>query len=146
MQIVNKELGFTYDVPDDYKEIPKEKYKEYNIEEGTLGVFVKMIDGVPFTISLNRDDDAPDEKTYKELVAENAANMKRMGMTIVEQIEQTGGRAKIDVLYSEFKGLRFVTYFTTVCGIMIACSVEIKKKGDKSDVIVSDLFNSIKEI
>ncbi|MBR4770451.1 MAG: hypothetical protein IK090_05935 [Clostridia bacterium] len=146
MQIVNKELGFTYDVPDDFKEIPKEKYKEYNIEEGTLGVFVKLIDGVPFTISLNRDDDAPDEKTYKELVDENAFNMKRMGMTIIGRVERAGKRAKIDVLYSEFKGLRFVTYFTTICGIMVACSTEIKEKDDEFDKTVAALFESIKEI
>ena len=146
MLIKNEEYGFTYVIPDDYKEIPKERYEDYNIDESTLGVFVKTVGGEPHTISLNRDADTPDEKTYEKLVKENASNMKELGMEIVERVERETERAKIDVLYSAFQGLRFATYFTVICGMTVACSSEITEKGDENDKAVAAVFESLSEI
>lgn len=146
MLIKNSKYGFSFVVPDDYNEIPKEKYREYNIDSSTLHVFVKLKDGEPYTISLNRDDSAENEQEYLELVDCNAKNMETLGMKIDERAFKTDGRARVDTFYSSFRGLRFATRFTVIRGIMVACSVEIKEKGDEQDRILAALYDSIEEI
>ena len=147
MRIENTEYGFSFVVPDDYAEIPKEDYGKYDIDGDTLHVFVKYEDGTPRTISLSPDDVAENEEEYLELVALNEKNMKRLGLKIDERTFKTDGRARVDTLYSSFRGLRFVTRFTVVKNKrMIACSVEIGGKGDEFDLILSDLFDSIEDI
>ena len=146
MLIRNEEYGFSFVVPDDYREIPKEKYGEYNIDSSTLHVFVKVKDNEPYTISLNRDDSVENEQEYSELLYCNAKNMETIGMKIEERTFKTDGRARVDTFYSRFRGLRFATRFTVIRGIMVACSVEIKEKGDENDLILAALYDSIEEI
>ena len=147
MLIKNTKYGFSFVVPDDYTEIPRSEYKKYNVDPATLHVFVKPEGDAPRSISLNPDDTVESEKEYLELVDLNAKNMKEIGMKIDEHTFKTDGRARVDVLYSNFRGLRFATRFTVVGGKqMIACSIEIGEKDDEHDRTLAALFDSIKDI
>ena len=74
MKVINEEYKFSIDVPVDYKEISKEDYEEYNIDESTLNVFIKMDGMIPKTISINRDSNFSNLEEYHNLINLNILN------------------------------------------------------------------------
>lgn len=64
-------------------------------------------------------------------------------MKVTQHLHHYKGNRRVDILYSNFKTLKYVTYFTTINGTMIACSIEIKGINDAEDKIVAALFDSI---
>lgn len=146
MKVYNEKYHFSFEIPDDFEEIAHEDYPRYHIDPTTLNIFIKYENDIPHTISLNRDDDVKDEKNYMDLVLLNLKNMEKMGMTVTDHIHQTLNSRRVDIVYSSFKRLKFVTYFTVVRQMMIACSVEIKEINDENDQILTKLFETIQEI
>ena len=148
MLIHNQDYHFVFEIPDDYKEIPHEQYEEYNIASNTLHVFVKIREnGTPTSISINLDAEVMDLEDYLSLIDENIDNMIDMGMEIGEHSSIVGKNNKrIDRVYSAFKKLHFVTYFTVVGGSMIAASVEINEVSDEQERELKSLFLSIEEV
>lgn len=144
MRVYNNELKFGFEIPDDFVEIAKEDYKKYHIDESTLNIFIRD-DGRAniHTISINRDDSVENEEDYIQLVWLNIKNMERMDMTVTQHLHHYKDNRRVDILYSNFKTLKYVTYFTTINGIMIACSIEIKEINDDEDKILAALFDSI---
>ena len=146
MLIVNEQFHFSFEIPDEYEEIPQSDYLMYHIDKAsTLHIFIKY-DTIPHTISINRDDFVEDEKDYEALVLLNFQNMERMNMKIEQHIHYQTSTRRVDTIYSRFAGIRYVTYFTTVHNLMIACSVEIQEINDENDKTVNALFESIKDI
>ena len=147
MEVINKKYGFKFEVPDDFEQIPEKDYQKYNFDlASTVAVFVKFERGVPTSISINRDDTVDNEKDYLDLVSLNIRNMEAMEMVVDQHIHTVNKIGRVDTIYSKFKGLKFVTYFTVVHKIMIACSIEVKEINDENDNIVAKLFESIEEI
>ena len=145
MLVINQEYRFSFEVPDEYDEIAREDYEKYHINPGTLHVFIKLVRDMPKTISINRDDTVADEEDYLSLVKLNTENMAKMDMHIFEQKTIPNERYRVDVIYSTFKTLKFVTYFTVIHNLMIACSAEVSHPDDKSDKELAKMFASIKE-
>ena len=145
MLVINNEYRFSFEIPDEYREIEREDYEQYHVDPSTLHIFIKLVRDMPKTISLNRDDTVADEEDYLSLVKLNTDNMAKMDMHVFEQKTIPNERYRVDVVYSSFKTLKFVTYFTVVQNLMIACSTEITYPEDKSDKEVAALFESIKE-
>ena len=144
MRVYNNELKFSFEIPDDFVEIAKEDYKKYHIDESTLNIFIKNDGNANIhTISINRDDSVENEDDYIELVWLNIKNMERMSMKVTQHLHHYKDSRRVDIIYSNFKTLKYVTYFTTINDIMIACSIEIKEINDAEDKIVADLFESI---
>ncbi|MBR5997355.1 MAG: hypothetical protein IK028_04985 [Bacilli bacterium] len=143
MWIYNHELKFGFEIPDDFEEIEKKDYKKYHIHEGTLNIFIKFDGVIPHTISINRDDKAESEEEYNKLVWLNIENMEKIGMRVTQHLHHYKDGRRVDIIYSHFKKLKYVTYFTTINGTMIACSIEIKEINDAEDKIVAALFESI---
>ena len=143
MWIYNPELNFGFDIPDDFEEIEKADYKKYHIHEGTLNIFIRYNEDGIHTISINRDDKAANEDEYMELVWLNIKNMEEAGMRVTQHLHHYKDNRRVDTLYSEYKTLKYVTYFTTINGTVIACSIEIKEINDAEDKIVAALFDSI---
>ena len=147
MEIVNQEYKFSFIIPDEYHEIPKGDYLYYHIDSSTLHVFTKMDDlGIPQTISINRDEEANNEEEYLKLVDLNLENLAKIGMLVEEHIHHRNKRARIDIVYCSFRGLKFVTYFTTIHRIVIASSINIKEINDEDDNTLAALFESIVEL
>lgn len=144
MKVINEEYKFSIDVPVDYKEISKEDYEEYNIDESTLNVFVKMDGMIPKTISINRDSNFSNLEEYHNLINLNILNMKNLGMNIEDEsfIESLNGR-RIDRIISSFRGLIFCTYFTSIRDMMIAASIELAEDDEEA---LRHIFSSIEEI
>lgn len=146
MLITNQQYRFTFEIDDSYEEIPYSDYQKYLIDANTtLHIFIKY-DTLPHTISINRDDFVKDEKDYQDLVLLNFQNMEKMGMKIEQHIHFQTSTRRVDTIYSFFHGIRYVTYFTVVSKLMIACSTEVKEINDENDKVVSALFESIREI
>ena len=61
-----------------------------------------------------------------------------------EKIASPNGR-HLGRVYSTFKGLKYVTYFSNIRNTLIAASAEIKVPGDKNDTNLLNLFSSIEE-
>ena len=148
MEVVNKRYGFKYEVRDDFEQIPEEEYLSYNIDKNTtIGVFVKLEkNGTLTSISINRDADVEDEYDYLSLISLNMKNMEEIGMKIIKYSHHNNERARVDIIHSAFKGLEFVTYFTRVRHIMLACSVEASQIKDDEDNIIAEIFDSFEEI
>lgn len=146
MKVVNSTYKFSFIVPDDFTEISHDEYERYHIDtDATLHVFVKYFDGGVHSISINRDANVKDEEDFVGLVNLNLENLEKVGMHIKEHIHHYNKRARIDTVYSIFKGLKFVTYFTVIHQMMIASSIEIEEINDEYDQILSALFESIEE-
>ena len=143
MKIFNDKLKFSFEIPDDFKEIAKEDYKKYHIDPTTLNIFLKFDDNGPHTISINEDDKVNNEQEYIDLVWLNIKNMDKAGMRVTQHLHHYKDKRRVDILYSRYKGLKYVTYFTTVNNTLIACSIEIKEINDAEDRIVAALFDSI---
>lgn len=148
MEIINKRYGFKYEGPDDYIYIGEEEYAKYNIDkDSTVGVFVKVEkDGSLTSLSINRDADVEDEYDYLSLISLNMENMEKVGMKIVQYSHHNNGRGRIDIIHSEFNGLAFITYFTRISKIMVACSVEASQIKDIENNVIVDMFDSFEEI
>ena len=146
MLIKNADYGFSLVVPDDYREMRKEDFRKFGADRNTLYVFLKQEDGESLPIVLTLDAPAQSEKEYLKIVDANAEGMKLVGMTIDERVAETDGRARVDAIYSSFRGLRFSTRFTAIRGLTVAATVEIGEKDDESDRILSAIFDSFEEI
>ena len=146
MKVLNKEFRFSFEIPDEYREISKSDYEKFNIDESTLHVFVKMEGNTPRTISINRDDTFADEDDYLALIQLNASNMEKMEMKITNRSYMTTERGRrIDKISSEFKGLKFCTYFTRIGNMLIAASVEVNADRDEHEAELYSVFASINE-
>lgn len=146
MKVLNKEYKFSFEVPDEYKEISKNDYEKYHIDPSTLHVFVKMDGNTPRTISINRDDTFADEDDYLALIQLNATNMEKMEMKITNRsFMTTENKRRIDKISSSFKGLKFCTYFTRIGNMLIAASVEVEADRDEHEVELYSIFASIRE-
>ena len=147
MEVINKKYGFRFEIPDDFVEIQEEDYEKYNFDlDSTVGVFVKLENGIPVSISINRDAEARNEKEYLDLISLNLSNMETMEMIVDQHIHHVNKHGRVDTIYSSFRGLKFATYFTVIHKIMIACSIEVHEINDEHDKIVAALFESIAEI
>ena len=146
MEVINTEYGFTFEVPDEYREIERKDYPRFHIDPTTLHIFVKFEGDTPHTISINRDDNFEDEADYLSLIELNIHNMEKMEMKVKDRMDYKGPLGRVDVVYSEFKGLKFVTYFTGIHKMMIASSMEIDRPGDPNEKELHALFSSLKEI
>lgn len=147
MKVINEEYKFSFEIPDGYEEICRDDYRKYHIDEmSTLNIFINYQDSIPRTISLNRDDEAKDEKEYLDLVHLNIQNMEDMDMHVVHHLHQTLNNRRVDIIYSNFKRLTYVTYFTVIRKMMVACSIEIEEINDENDQILEKMFESIEEI
>lgn len=145
MLVINQEYKFKFVIPDEYQEIGKDKYQEYGIDDSTLHVFVKMVNSLPHTISINRDDTVEDENDYLSLINLNTENMTLMGMKVGNTMTKYINNRRIDIVTSSYKGLKFVTYFTVIHKMMIASSVEIDEKDSEDEKTLAALFASIEE-
>ena len=145
MLVINQEYKFKFVIPDEYQEIGKDKYQEYGIDDSTLHVFVKMVNSLPHTISINRDDTVKDENDYLSLINLNTENMTLMGMKVGNTMTKYINNRRIDIVTSSYKGLKFVTYFTVIHKMMIASSVEIDEKDSEDEKTLAALFASIEE-
>lgn len=145
MLVINQEYKFKFVIPDEYQEIGKDKYQEYGIDDSTLHVFVKMVNSLPHTISINRDDTVEDENDYLSLINLNTENMTLMGMKVGNTMTKYINNRRIDIVASSYKGLKFVTYFTVIHKMMIASSVEIDEKDSEDEKTLAALFASIEE-
>lgn len=145
MTFFNFDLMFYFDLPDYYEEISKSDYKEYGFDKSTLNVFITSRKHKPFnSISINRDDEAKDEKEFEELVDLNIQNMTEIGFENFRLATYKNTNGRVDVLYSSFKTLKYVTYFTCVNGTVIASSAEIKEENDPNEKDLKGLFDSIR--
>lgn len=145
MLVINQEYKFKFIIPDEYQEIGKDKYQEYGIDDSTLHVFVKIVNSLPHTISINRDDTVEDENDYLSLINLNTENMTLMGMKVGNTMTKYINNRRIDIVTSSYKGLKFATYFTVIHKMMIASSVEIDEKDSEDEKTLAALFASIEE-
>ena len=147
MKVINNEYNFSFEIPDGFEEIAREDYSKYHINDGsTLNIFIKFDGDKPHTISLNRDEEANDEKEYMDLVLLNLQNMEKIGLHVTEHLHQTMNNRRVDIVYSHFKRIKYVTYFTVIRKMMVACSAEIQEINDENDQILEKMFESIEEI
>ena len=146
MKVVNQEYNFCFEIPDGYKEFAKEDYPRYRFDPSTLNILVKSEGPIPHTISLNRDVEVKDEDDYVSLVLLNIENMGKMGLTVTSHLHHINNNRRIDIIYSQIKLIKYVTYMTTIRNMTVACSTEIKEINDESDQIIEKMFDSIKEI
>ena len=146
MKVINEEYKFSFEIPDGYKEFTKEDYPKYRFDPSTLNILVKSEGPIPHTISLNRDVEVKDEDDYISLVLLNIENLGKMGLTVVSHLHHKSNNRRIDIVYSFIKNIKYVTYFTTIRNMMVACSTEIKSINDENDQIIEKMFDSIKEI
>ncbi len=146
MKVVNQEYKFSFEIPDGYKEFAKEDYPRYRFDPSTLNILVKSEGPIPHTISLNRDVEVKDEDDYVSLVLLNIENMGKMGLTVTSHLHHISNNRRIDIIYSQIKLIKYVTYMTTIRNMVVACSTEIKEINDENDQIIEKMFDSIKEI
>lgn len=86
MKIIDFDYNFTFDIPDDYKEIAKSDYYPYALDESTLHVFIKKVGEGIRTISINRDANFKDEDEYYVVIAHKPDDDAYMTMLILKEI------------------------------------------------------------
>lgn len=147
MKIINNDYGFSFEISDSYTEVKKEDYKKFHLDETTLHVFTKLEGKAPKSISINRDDECPQDSQYLQLIQLNINNMQKMGMEILNRsfITTESGR-RIDKTICVFKDLKFCVYFTRVKKILISASIVIGADRDKNEAELYNIFASIKEL
>ena len=135
MKYVNKELKISFEVDDDYEELDKD---EFDADGGTLFIF-KNSSGNVFSINI----DYGNGESYEDIIGWNIDNLRNVGIVIKNQETFVHEGRRIDVVYSTFESLSFVTYFTFVYGNVITCSIEADEEAEKD---LRNLYISIKEL
>ena len=147
MRFHNIKYRFSFLIPLGFEVLDRLDYPRYHIdEENTVEILINYQPRNTKSISINRDDTFKSVEEYEELINLNAKYMQETGMKVVfkETINLTNGR-RIDRLYSTFKSMKCVTYFTNIRDMMIAASVEINKPQDQNEQNLLMLFSSIEE-
>ena len=153
MKYRNYEVGFTFEVPDDFSEVKQSSYEVFNVPEDTMHHFIQLDDNgdIVRSFSITKSEPMETDDQIKEYIDKNLAQLDELGIhkVIQNQIQTTDGRT-IDrvVLYDENmeEDLGILTYFMKVKNVLIMASCYIVEFYDEYEEELYDIFDSIKEV
>lgn len=153
MKYRNYEVGFTFEVPDDFSEVKQSSYEVFNVPADTMHHFIQLDDNgdIVRSFSITKSEPMETDDQIKEYIDKNLAQLDELGIhkVVQNQIQTTDGRT-IDrvVLYDENmkEDLGILTYFMKVKNVLIMASCYIVEFYDEYEEELYDVFDSIKEV
>ena len=151
MLIKNYELGFSYELSDDYSEIKESSYKAFGVGPNTLGYFVQLDEAgeIDKVFSLVKDKVCINDEEIKTLIDQNIKTLKKAGFDMVYENDfETDQGRKIyrRVFVDETKELTYVTYFTLIHNTIVTSTTQILDFYDEYEEEMYAVFASITEI
>ncbi len=150
MLIKNYELGFSFEISDDYSEIKESSYPAFNVGKNTLHYFIQLDDAgeISKVFSICKDKKCENEETALNLVKANVDVMEKVGFKLISEndFETHLGRKIYRRVFEDEEGEHtFVTYFTVVHNTVIASTVEILDSYDEYEEEMYAVFVTINE-
>lgn len=151
MLIKNYELGFSYELSDDYSEIKESSYNAFGVGPNTLNYFVQLDEEgqIDKVFSLVKDKTCLDEKEIKSVISDNIASLKKAGFKMVYENDfETDQGRKIyrRVFVDETGELTYVTYFTLIHNTLVTSTTQILDFYDEYEEEMYAVFASMVEI
>lgn len=63
-KMANEELRFSFFVPDDFEELPQEKFAKYDVDPSTMYLFTKDFNNKPSAVPIYKVSNAHNEEEY----------------------------------------------------------------------------------
>lgn len=152
MKYNNLEIGFSIDVPDEYKCVPKSKYAQLGIKEPSMAqilyIFTKLKDDLPeFSFNITRDAIYKDDNDAMTTgMALNEELLVKSGANILakESITLPSGRKAIKMLL-DFKGVIMTDIFTSIKSVLICFGYANLGNYKDNQKTILDVLDSISE-
>lgn len=151
MLIKNYDLGFSFEISDEYSEIKELSYGAFGIDKSTLNYFVQLTEEgeIDKTFSLCKDRVCINEEEVKECLLQNVNKIKKAGFELIYENEfdtHTGRKVYRKVFVDEKKEVMFATYFTLINKTIVASTTQIIDFYDEYEEEMYAIFASIKEL
>ncbi len=153
MLVKDYDLGFTFEISDEFTEITRDKYSVFDVnDEDTLHYFLYLDDEsteYPFAIVKGSKCDSVEE--YEKTLQHEVDQFKELYTdAVVSEIitlNDPEGR-KVERVSIDFQdgGFISVVYYTLVNGYIVSASTSIVQDGDEYEASLYNIFNSIKEV
>lgn len=150
MLVKDYDLGFTFEVNNEFTELSKAKYDLFDVPKDTLHYFIYLDDDdneYPFAIT--KGPKCADETAYEQAIIADGQKLKdeNEGATVYDlaTIRMQDDR-RIDRMTVEYDGTMYAKYYTYIGGYMVTAAVEIDKACDENEEGLYLLFASIAPI
>lgn len=152
MIVKDYDLGFSFEISDEFTEISRDKYSVFNVDDDTLHYFLYLDEEsneYPFAIIKGKKCETIEE--YEQQIVTEVNEFQNLyseaDVSPVLTIQVEGSR-RLDRVSIDFKdgGYKTVVYFTYVGGHLVTASTSIESDADAYEGSVFKIFNSIKEM
>ncbi len=152
MLVKDYDLGFTFEIDDQFTEISRDKYQIFDVDEDTLHYFLYLDEEsneYPFAIIKGKK--CADIKEYEEELVKEVNELSDLyteaNVSAIFTIQVEGSR-RLDRVSIDFKdgGYMTVVYFTYINGYIVTASTSIERDADDYEGSVFRIFNSMREI
>lgn len=153
MKYRNYEVGFTFEVPDNFSEVKQSSYEVFNISPDTMHYFICLDDNGDVTRSflINKDEPCKTDDDMISIIQTSLKQLEEMGYHVLQFNElktESGKYIERFVFYDENldADLGVLMYFMRVKDAVISSSCYITEFYDQYEEELFSVFNSIKEI
>lgn len=153
MKYRNYEVGFSFEVPDNFSEVKQSSYEVFGVSPETMHYFICLDDdgNVIRSFSINKDEPCKSDEDYIEIIKKTLEQLDELGFHVLQNNELKTENDKIIerfVLYDENmeENLGILLYFMRVKDAVITSSCYIVEFYDEFEDELFSVFNSIKEV
>lgn len=150
MLIKNYELGFSFEISDDYSEIKEQSYKAFGVGPGTLNYFVQLDDNgeVDKVFSICKDKVCINEEEIQKCIDKNIAAIEKTAFKCTDRSDfEINGRKIYRCVFVDAEAeLSYVTYFTLIHQTLVASTTQFLESYDEYEEEMFAIFASIEEI
>lgn len=153
MKYRNYEVGFTFEVPDDFSEVKSSSFPVFDVDPATMHYFICLNEkgDVTRSISLNKDEPCKTDDDAVKIITTTLNQLEELGYHVLQFNElktDDGKYIERFVFYDENleADLGVLVYFMRVKDALITSSCYITEFYDGYEDELFGIFNSIKEI
>ena len=152
MLVKNYDLGFTFEISDEFTEITRDKYSVFDVNEDTLHYFLYLDDdSTEYPFSIVKGSECSSIEEYEKILQSEVNQFKELytdaTVSGIITLKDEKGR-RVERVSIDFKdgGFISVVYYTLVNGHIVAASTSVTNDGDEYEASLYQIFNSIKEV
>lgn len=153
MKYRNYEVGFTFEVPDEFSEVKSSSFPVFNVDPNTMHYFIKLDEkgNVIRALSFNKDEPCKTDDDAIRIITTTIQQLEELGYHVLQfnELKTDGGKfIQRAVFYDENlkADLGVLMYFMRVKDAIVTSSCYITEFYDGYEDELFDIFNSIKEV
>jgi len=153
MKYRNYEVGFTFEVPDNFSEVKPSSYEAFDVRPETMHYFICLDDKgeIMRAFSINKDVPCNTDDDMVNIIKTTLEQLDQLGYHVLQFNElktESGKLIERFVFYDENldKDLGILMYFMRVKDAVVVSSCYIKEFYDEYEDELFTVFNSIREI